>query len=423
MSYYGQHHEDIFIKKIFPTLTNGVCIEVGAYNGVSMSNTKHFEEIGWRALCIEPIPVEFEKCKSIRKECYQCCISDKDSEEKEFTIFHLNDNLAAISSLEPDQRLINSHSHLITNISKCMVKVRSLNSLLQELDFPKNIDFISIDTENTELDVLKGIDLNVYNVKLFVIENNYNEPFCNNYLEQFGYKRINRIAVNDFYIKNSIKPEIQKYKLFHGEIQQGKHIDAVLADYFPNDYKGIFFDVGAYEPINISNSYHFEMNGWNTYCFEANTLLIKELKSKRKNVFNYAISNENKDICEFNVVKGSWGGGSLMAGVSAINLDQKYLDVFSGGIKEIIKIKVPQKTLNNIIETEISHIEEIDIMSIDVEGGELNVLKGINLIKYKPKILVIENIFNNIEIYDYLKQYNYILDKKIDYNDYYKLIQ
>jgi hypothetical protein len=60
-------------------------------------------------------------------------------------------------------------------------------------------------------------------------------------------------------------------------------------------------------------------------------------------------------------------------------------------------------------------------MSIDVEGGELNVLKGIDLNKYKPKILVIENIFNKPDIYDYLKQFNYILDKHIDYNQYYKL--
>jgi len=215
---------------------------------------------------------------------------------------------------------------------------------------------------------------------------------------------------------------IMSYQLFHGEIQEGKHIDEVLSNYFPPGYKGTFFDIGAYEPINISNSYHFEMNGWNTYCFEANTLLIDKLKTLRKNVYNYAISDENKDICEFNVVKGVWGGGSLMAGLSAIDLDQDYMNKFSSGIQSIIKIQVPQKTLNSIIETEISELTEIDIMSIDVEGGELNVLKGIDLIKYKPKILVIENVFNKLDIYDYLKTYNYVLDQHIDYNQYYKLL-
>ena len=201
MPFYGQHREDAYIETLFPQLNNGICIEVGAYDGISLSNSLHFEEKGWRSLCIEPIPLSFEKCKKIRKECYQCCIAENDMEDKEFSIFHLNDNLCAISSLEPDERLIESHQHLITQVSKCMVKVRSLNSLLEELNFPKEIDFISIDTENTELSVLKGINFSVYNIKLLVIENNYDEPFCEDYLKQFGYKKIHRIAVNDFFMK------------------------------------------------------------------------------------------------------------------------------------------------------------------------------------------------------------------------------
>lgn len=200
MSFYGQHSEDQFINEYFNNKQTGVCIEIGAYNGVSGSNTLHFEEKGWTALCIEPIEAEFLKCKQHRKWCYQCCMGETDSnEEKEFTIFHLNENVSAISSLEPDARLIESHKHLITNVSTCMTKIRSCNSLLAELQFPTEIDFISIDTENTELNVLKGLDLNKYNVKLLVIENNYNEPFCEDYLKDYGYVKIHRIAVNDFY--------------------------------------------------------------------------------------------------------------------------------------------------------------------------------------------------------------------------------
>ena len=80
------------------------------------------------------------------------------------------------------------------------------------------------------------------------------------------------------------------YNNFHGEYQQSKYVDQTLREYFPDfNYKGVFLDIGAYEPINISNSYHFEKNNWDVYCFEANTLLIDELKSLRKNVYNYAI--------------------------------------------------------------------------------------------------------------------------------------
>lgn len=212
------------------------------------------------------------------------------------------------------------------------------------------------------------------------------------------------------------------YQKFHGEVQRDKHVDQVMREYFPNyDYKGIFFDVGAYEPVNISNSYHFEKNGWETYCFEANTDRISELKSLRKNVYNVAISDENKDNITFHVVQGIWGGGSETAGVSAITLDPQYMRTFGSHIKKIDKITVNQRTLNYLIENEIgqSSIPQIDILSVDVEGGELAVLKGLDLIKYNPKLICVENVFNNPDIKNYLESYNYKLDKQIEYNHYY----
>ena len=73
--FYGQHHEDVFIKTLFPNINNGICIEVGAADGISGSNTKHFEDIGWKSLCIEPIPSYFEKCKTNETSKDLICIS------------------------------------------------------------------------------------------------------------------------------------------------------------------------------------------------------------------------------------------------------------------------------------------------------------------------------------------------------------
>lgn len=201
MTFYGQHGEDIYLKSLFKDTLRGVCVEVGAYDGISMSNTFHFEKLGWRCLCIEPVESSFINCKKNRADALQYCISDADKPDQELTVFALNTNLSAITSLQPDPRLIESHKHLITDVIKQTVKVRSLTSILNELNFPTDIDFISVDTENTELDVLKGIDFNKYNIKVFVVENNYNEPFCEEYLKNFGYIKIHRIAVNDFYIR------------------------------------------------------------------------------------------------------------------------------------------------------------------------------------------------------------------------------
>jgi len=52
--YYGQWHTDKIIESYFPNQKYGICIEVGAANGIKGSNTKYFENLGWNVLCIEP---------------------------------------------------------------------------------------------------------------------------------------------------------------------------------------------------------------------------------------------------------------------------------------------------------------------------------------------------------------------------------
>ncbi len=211
---------------------------------------------------------------------------------------------------------------------------------------------------------------------------------------------------------------MEYYKNFHGEIHNGICVDETLRAYFSDyEYKGIFFDVGAFEPIRISNSYHFERNGWTCYCFEANPDGIPFLKEHRKNVFNYAIAEEDKDNVQFNVVVTS----GWTAGYSAINISEDYIRIY-GNIPEgaITQVNVPQKTLNSIIREHIPELSRIDIMSIDIEGGEYNCLKGLDIEKYKPRLMIIENATpENKNIQEYLENFGYKLDKQIDQNQYY----
>lgn len=202
--FYGQHGEDQYIQSFFPDGYIGTCVDVGAYDGVAMCNTLYFERKGWRCLCIEPNKEVYKKCAAVRKETVQCAVSDQDKEDQEFTVFYLGEeNTSAISSLCPDDRLIQSHNHLITEKRTYRVPVRSLTSLLRDHHYPTEIDFISIDTENTELDVLKGLDLDQFYVRLLVIENNFQEPGCEDYLRPYGYKKVHRIGVNDFFLKTT----------------------------------------------------------------------------------------------------------------------------------------------------------------------------------------------------------------------------
>lgn len=209
------------------------------------------------------------------------------------------------------------------------------------------------------------------------------------------------------------------YKEFHGEKFDNKCVDELIREYFPDyNYHGIFFDVGAFDPILISNSYHFEKNGWTTYCFEANTDLIPVLRQYRKNVIHTAVYDEDKPSVEFSIVTNEAG---LTSGYSAIEVSEDYKVMFGkdNKISNIKKIVVPQNTLNTLINNYCPSINHIDVISIDVEGGELKVLQGLNIEKYKPTLFVIENVMNCKLIQSYLENRGYTLNKQVSYNQFY----
>ncbi len=216
-----------------------------------------------------------------------------------------------------------------------------------------------------------------------------------------------------------------EYPQYHGEVyhdtisDKGRPVDEILRDYFPYPRKGVFFDVGAFEPIRISNSYHFEQNGWDCYCFEANTEGIPLLKEHRKNVFNCAIANEDKDKVSFSIVLAN----NWTASFSSIKVSEPYKQIFSGlwnGKKGVKEITVPQRSLNSILQTELPSVSSIDILSIDIEGGEYDCLRGLDLVKYDPKVIVVENATPaDKTIQNYLESFEYRLHRTAGWNQFY----
>lgn len=200
--YFGQWETDKKIEDFFPNVTNGVCVEVGAANGVKGSNTLYFEQLGWKTLCIEPNPGQFESLEKYRKEVLHYAVSDK-SGKMNLTVFDVGEKniMSSLTSLNPDQRLVDAHSHIINDSYEVEVEVETLPNILELANFPTRINFISIDTEGTELDVLNGFDFDKYDVTLFVIENNYEDSDIDIFMNSKGYTKDTRYKINDFYIK------------------------------------------------------------------------------------------------------------------------------------------------------------------------------------------------------------------------------
>jgi hypothetical protein len=109
--------------------------------------------------------------------------------------------------------LVEQHQHLIEDQRIELVNKRTLNSLINKWEFDlgetiPNIDFVSIDTEGTELDVMKGFNIEKYQPKIIALENNFED--YNYRRTMFGYRYIlyNRIGVNDYYIRESYLPQL-----------------------------------------------------------------------------------------------------------------------------------------------------------------------------------------------------------------------
>lgn len=203
--FYGQWETDRIIEKYFDKEYVGTCVEVGAANGIKGSNTKYFEDRGWKTLCIEANPAYRGSLLNERQEVEMTAVGSQTSERAEFNVFVIGKNkiLSSLSGLEVDEKLLDSHQHLIHERYTIKVPVRRLGDILEERGYDKKIDFISIDTEGTELDVLKSIDLVDWDIKLLVVENNHNDSYIEIYLREFGYEKDRRYKINDFYARCS----------------------------------------------------------------------------------------------------------------------------------------------------------------------------------------------------------------------------
>ena len=176
-------------------------------------------------------------------------------------------------------------------------------------------------------------------------------------------------------------------------------------------------DVGASHPIEASCSYHFERNGWEVIMIEANPFWIPLLNAQRSGiVLNYAISDKNIDEADFLV---AYFYDEVSGAISSLQVDERLVEMYSSMMTGSELIKVPARTLDWVLTNETPELKSIDIVSIDVEGGELAALRGFNVRQYQPSLFVLENNFEDRDTRDFLGEYGYRLDQRVGVNDFF----
>lgn len=188
MGFTSHIGQDAWVAQIFNNrVGSGFFLDFGAFDGKQISNTYYLEKtLGWRGICVEPNPTFFAKlCAERSAICVNAALHKKSRTSMEFIDAH---GLSSFKHLaDSDQNAASREA-----ASRGVIKVDTINptELLERFNAPTTIDYMSLDVEGAELDVLKAFDFTKYRVTLLTVEHNSVEPKrqdVRDHLAKFGY--------------------------------------------------------------------------------------------------------------------------------------------------------------------------------------------------------------------------------------------
>jgi FkbM family methyltransferase len=206
MQSFSQHGQDKFVLEAFfkDRKKSGVFVEIGAYDGVTFSNTLLFERLGWRGLCIEPMPSAFQKLTAARSAvCINCAVADNTGTGTFLEVDMPSGFEKMYSGLKAnfDERHKNTIQQWGKNPREIKVPIRRLGEILDEQGM-RRVDYMSIDTEGSEWKILRSFDFGAFDVRVLSVENNYQDEKIRKHLAGNGYRLVNVFAeIDELYAK------------------------------------------------------------------------------------------------------------------------------------------------------------------------------------------------------------------------------
>lgn len=205
LTYYSQVGQDKYVNEnLFKNRQEGFFVDIGAYDGITGSNSYFFEKnLNWKGICVEPIPELFEKLRNERKSInLNACVGERG----------MRPFLRIIGPDEMLSGLIDKydvrHKELVDRIATqygdrhevIMVNCLPLMQILEENKIT-HVDYLSLDTEGGELEILKSIDYDKIDIEVIDVENNYQNPEFQKFLATKGYVLVTRLVIDEIYKK------------------------------------------------------------------------------------------------------------------------------------------------------------------------------------------------------------------------------
>lgn len=204
--YFAQFGEDRILEEIFGAGSAGTCVEVGAFDGVTGSTTYRFEQRGWRCLLVEPDPEMAARIRGVRRSPVVCGAASAAPGTSDFTIDDSDRQRSGAPRASKRGRGERQRQRTIR------VPTDTLDRMLVEHAFEPPIDFVSVDVEGAELDVLRGFSLEVWKPSILIVEDN--DPAVRDHMARANYRWILRTGVNDWYLRleksSIVSPGLQR---------------------------------------------------------------------------------------------------------------------------------------------------------------------------------------------------------------------
>lgn len=191
-------------EHVFGPKRNGIFVDVGAY-GEEGSNTHFFEKaLGWTGLLIEPNTLKLDALRSTRSATViNCAIDDKPGERPFLQICGVNEQLSGLlDNYDPRWKSMLDQQHAVHGNQQnvIMVPCRRLQDVFDEHNLT-HIDYMSVDTEGSEIKVLQSVDWARMDITAITVEDAHSDLVIEPLLAPFGYKLVHRQWPDQFFVK------------------------------------------------------------------------------------------------------------------------------------------------------------------------------------------------------------------------------
>jgi hypothetical protein len=203
---YSQEGEDLILFRIFENKPSGFYVDIGAHHPKRFSNTMYFYKLGWNGINIDAMPGSMDAFNLIRPRDINLEIPVSDIDETRLFYIFNEPALNTFSEERANEYCTNSNYFIA---HKKTLKTRTLESILDQY-LPKNqtIDFLTIDVEGYDINVLKSNNWGKYNPKIVLVEisGSFLENICKDevtiYMRKLDYILYAKTCNTIFFMKN-----------------------------------------------------------------------------------------------------------------------------------------------------------------------------------------------------------------------------